>query len=108
MSRADKSASQPISDTLIDEEVVTCDECKLWKGVLMRSLFRCELISSTSVLCGRNPADDVHPLFTERTDPDPMPLDGLNHDQEKIMKHNAHQAQKEKIMKHNMQTSKAS
>jgi len=37
-----------------------------------------------------------------------MPLDGLNHDQEKIMEHNAHQAQKEKIMEHNVQPSKAS
>src|SRR6266700_2025025 len=38
----------------------------------------------------------------------PMPLDELNHDQEKIMEHNAHQAQKEKIMEHNMPPSKAS
>src|SRR6266852_4562083 len=37
-----------------------------------------------------------------------MPLDGLNHDQEKIMEHNAHQAQKDKIMEHNVQPSKAS
>src|SRR6266581_8390356 len=37
-----------------------------------------------------------------------MPLDELNHDQEKIMEHNAHQAQKEKIMEHNMPPSKAS
>jgi len=37
-----------------------------------------------------------------------MPLDGLNHDQEKIMKHNAQQAQKEKIMEHHVPPSKAS
>jgi hypothetical protein len=37
-----------------------------------------------------------------------MPLDELNHDQEKIMEHNAHQAQKEKIMEHNVPPSKAS
>jgi hypothetical protein len=37
-----------------------------------------------------------------------VPLDGLNHDLEKIMEHNAQQAQKEKIMEHNTQSSKAS
>src|SRR6266705_735693 len=37
-----------------------------------------------------------------------MPLDELNHDQEKIMEHNAQQAQKDKIMEHNVQPSKAS
>src|SRR5438094_6550519 len=35
-----------------------------------------------------------------------VPLDRLNHDQEKIMEHNAQQAQKEKIMEHNAQSSK--
>src|SRR6266496_5541268 len=35
-----------------------------------------------------------------------VPLDGLNHDLEKIMEHNAQQAQKEKIMEHNAQSSK--
>src|SRR5258708_20941472 len=34
------------------------------------------------------------------------PLDGLNHDQEKIMEHNAQQAQKDKIMEQNVQPSK--
>src|SRR6266700_4072590 len=37
-----------------------------------------------------------------------MPLDELNHDQEKIMEHKAQQAQKDKIMEHNVQPSKAS
>jgi len=37
-----------------------------------------------------------------------VPLDGLNHDQKKIMEHNAQQAQKEKIMEHNTQPPKAS
>src|SRR6266550_1440950 len=37
-----------------------------------------------------------------------VPLDRLSHDQEKIMEHNAQQAQKEKIMEHNVQPSKAS
>src|SRR5258708_22207044 len=37
-----------------------------------------------------------------------MPLDELNHDQEKIMEHNAQQAQKDKTMEHNVQPSKAS
>src|SRR6266487_4792603 len=35
-----------------------------------------------------------------------VPLDRLNHDQEKIMEHNAQQAQKEEIMEHNTQSSK--
>src|SRR5258708_33138951 len=35
-----------------------------------------------------------------------VPLDGLNHDQEKTMEHNAQQAQKEKIMEENVQPSK--
>jgi hypothetical protein len=35
-------------------------------------------------------------------------IDSLNHDQEKIMEHNAQQAQKEKIMKRNTQQSKYS
>jgi ferritin-like protein len=35
-----------------------------------------------------------------------VPLDGLKHDQEKIMQHNAQQAQKEEIMEHTAQPSK--
>src|SRR6266852_1467355 len=35
-----------------------------------------------------------------------VPLDGLNHDQEKIMEHNAQQAQKDRIMEQNVQPSK--
>jgi hypothetical protein len=37
-----------------------------------------------------------------------VPPDGLNHDQEKIMEHNAQQAQKDKIMEQNVQPSKRS
>jgi hypothetical protein len=37
-----------------------------------------------------------------------VPLDGRNHDQQKIMEDNAQQAQKEKSMEHNAQPSKAS
>src|SRR5260370_33090439 len=37
-----------------------------------------------------------------------MPLDELNHDQEKLMEQNAQQAQKDKIMEHHVHPSKAS
>ena len=53
-----------------------------------------------------SPTDVIHPLFTEHTGLSRVPLDGLNHDLEKIMEHNAQQAQKEKIMEHNAQSSK--
>src|SRR2546429_9603374 len=35
-----------------------------------------------------------------------VPVDRINYDQEKIMEHNAQQAQKEEIMEHNAQPSK--
>ena len=48
----------------------------------------------------------MHPLFTEHSNLDPCASRWTQHDLEKIMEHNAQQAQKEKIMEHNAQSSK--
>src|SRR6266566_3893539 len=65
-------------------------------------------MSSTSVLCGG--ASQIICIHCSLSTPAQtrVPLDGLNHDQEKIMEHNAQYAQKEKIMEHNVQSSKTS
>src|SRR5207245_826522 len=72
------------------------------------SVTLCESISGTSVLCGAFPTDDVHSLFTERTGLNPCTSRWTYPDQEKIMEHNAQQAQKENTMEHNTQQPKAS
>src|SRR5260370_13894490 len=51
------------------------------------------------------PTYSIHLLFTGHTGLYPCALDELNHDQEKIMEHNAQQAQKEKIMEQNAKPS---
>src|SRR5947209_9152953 len=86
------------------------------KSVLSRTLFTrldsqqvttfvtcCELISSTLVLCGGAPQIMFIHCSRSTWVQARVPLNGLNHDQEKIMEHKAQQAQKVKIMEHNGQ-----